>query len=246
MKFRPALDIHDGKIKQIVGSTLEKNLRENFVATDNFAAAEIFFEKKLRGGHVILLDQKKNSRILAEKILRKFPNFWQIGGGVNLENGKFWLDCGAEKLIFSSILFSEKKINFPILEKLKKNFGAKKIVFDLSARQKNGEFFVAIDRWQTLTNFKISVENLKILANFCDEFLVHAVDVEGKKCGIDKKLLAILKNFSDQKIVFAGGIADKNDIEKIKIAGQKKIDFTVGSALEIFGGNLSLEKILKN
>ncbi|MBT4120542.1 MAG: phosphoribosylformimino-5-aminoimidazole carboxamide ribotide isomerase [Candidatus Magasanikbacteria bacterium] len=248
MQFRPCIDIHDGKVKQIIGSTLTNNfsVTENFVADkDASYFANLYKKDGLSGGHIIMLDKKEKTKKQALFALESFPDGLQIGGEINLDNAKKFISDGASRVIVTSYIFENGKLDFGKLQTLVDTIGKNRLILDLSCRKKDGKYYIVIDRWQTFTNLEVNLDTLNMLAKYCDEFLIHGVDVEGRKQGIEEELLKILKNFTKIPITYAGGIKDVGDIEKIKKIGNKKINFTVGSALDIFGGNLSYKKICK-
>ena len=245
MRFRPCIDLHDGKVKQIVGSTLRDSgeVTTNFVAVhDSAYYAELYKKYGLCGGHVIMLG--KGNENAAVNALRSYPGGLQVGRGINDENGKVFLDAGASHLIFTSFIVSDGVLHWDRIRKLNSVYGRKNIVIDLSCRKKSdGRYYVVSNRWQTFTDVQVTEQNLDLLSDYCDEFLVHAVDVEGKQCGIDEELISLLRNHCKAAIAYAGGIKSFEDMEKIGRLGHGKIDFTVGSALDIFGGHLEFEKI---
>ncbi len=244
MQFRPCIDIHNGKVKQIIGSTLsdDKFVTENFVTDKNAVYfANIYKKDKLPGGHVIMLDREDKTRKQALLALQAFPGGLQVGGGITTNNAEEFINAGASHVIVSSCTFENEKLSQEKIQKLVRIVGKEKIVFDLSCRRKDGKYYVVINRCQTFTNLEINLDTLERLSNYCDEFLIHGVDVEGKKQGIDGNLLNILKDFSTTPITYAGGMRNLDDIEKIKQIGNDKINFTIGSALDIFGGNLSYQ-----
>jgi len=248
MKFRPCIDLHNGKVKQIVGSTLSSNskeLVENFVA-DKPASyfAKLYKKDSLTGGHIILLDDSKETKKQAIEALKEYPKGMQIGGGVNNENAKYWIDLGASKVILTSYIFSEGKINFDDLEKVIQKGGKENIVLDLSCRKKGEEYFVVTDKWQKFTSFSLTECNIKLLEEKCSEFLVHAVDVEGKQSGIQEELVKKLANCVNIPCIYAGGIRNLSDLELVKKTGKGKIDATIGSALNIFGGKLDYKEVI--
>lgn len=252
MKFRPCIDIHNGKVKQIVGGSLAD--RKNFVS-ENFVSeygadfyARLYKENDLKGGHIIILNARGSEyygadREQAFRALREYEGGLQIGGGVNAENASEYLSRGASHIIVTSYVFKDGKVNFDNLEKLKKSVGRERIVLDLSCRRRDGEYYVVTDRWQKFTGLVLSFETLELLSSYCDEFLVHAVDVEGKASGIEKELAKILADFGEA--TYAGGIGSFADLDKLREVGRGKLDFTVGSALDIFGGSMSFEKVIK-
>lgn len=249
--FRPCIDLHDGKVKQIVGGTLntdcgEAALRTNFVSEKSPSYfAELYKKDGLRGGHVIKLGSGNDEAALSA--LQAYPGGLQIGGGINADNAKNFLDAGASSVIVTSFVFSGGEFHEENLKKLLKAVGRERIVLDLSCRKTaDGRYMVVTDRWRNFTTMELNGETLAGLADSCTEFLVHAVDVEGKCSGIDENLLDILAKNSPLKCVYAGGISSFDDIALIETSGKGMVDYTVGSALDIFGGTLSYEKIVKN
>lgn len=247
MKFRPCIDLHHGQVKQIVGGTLSdhpENLRENFVSEhDSSYYAELFKRDGLTGGHVIMLGPGNEAAAL--QALRAYPGGMQIGGGITDENAEYYLENGASHVIVTSFVFKNGAICFENLKKLVAKVGQERLVLDLSCRKKGLEYYVVTDRWQKFTNFTVTPEHISSLSQYCAEFLIHAVDVEGLCNGILPDLVKILAACPDRSITYAGGIRSMEDIEAIRRFGQGRIDFTVGSALEIFGGSLSYEAIVR-
>lgn len=252
MKFRPCIDIHNGKVKQLVGGSLKdegNQAQENFVSGKSAAEfANLYKEDELTGGHIIILnsvdseyfDETKRQAIEA---LKAYPGGMQIGGGVNDQNAAQWIETGASHVIVTSFVFKDGKINYENLKKLVDVVGKEHIVLDLSCRKKQGEYYIVTDRWQKFTEEKVSIELLNELSKYCDEFLIHGVDVEGTGSGMEKELIEILSDFDKLKITYAGGIASLENIEKFKELCHGKIDYTIGSALDLFGGHLSYEMI---
>ncbi|MCR4605386.1 MAG: phosphoribosylformimino-5-aminoimidazole carboxamide ribotide isomerase [Eubacterium sp.] len=252
MKFRPCIDIHGGKVKQIVGGSLDDSgAKENFVSDMSAAGfAKMYASDGLAGGHIILLDKAgtdayKADFELAKEALRAYPGRWQIGGGVNPENAEEFLDAGASHVIVTSYVFDDGQIHFDRIDELKFVTGKNRLVLDLSVRKKDGEYYVVTDRWQKFTKHVLSASFINDLSYYCDEFLVHAVDVEGKQAGPDEELISML---SDAKaiVTYAGGIGSYEDIDVIKAVGGGKVDFTIGSALDIFGGELLYKSIIND
>jgi phosphoribosylformimino-5-aminoimidazole carboxamide ribotide isomerase len=238
-KFRPCIDLHEGLVKQIVGSTLVDDghrLIENHVSQHNAGQfAERYKRDRLSGGHVIKLGPGNDQA--AKLALRSFPGGLQIGGGINLENATQWLDEGAAKVIVTSWLFDESgRMSDRRLEQLVSAIGSDKLVIDLSCRRVGEHWFVAINRWQTVTDLQLSHSNLDWLAAYASEFLIHAADVEGLCQGFDSKLVELLSAWGKRPITYAGGIAKMQDVHRINQLSRGKIDFTVGSALDLFGG----------
>ena len=252
MEFRPCIDIHNGKVKQIVGSSLEdegNKANENFVSEkDADFFAEFYKEEGLRGGHVILLNKKDSSyyeetKRQAMKALKAYPGGLQVGGGITAENAKEFIDAGATHVIVTSYVFSNGVINYDHLNKLKEAVGKEHVVLDLSCRKHHRNYYVVTDRWQTFTKEQVTVELLQQLSEYCDEFLIHAADVEGKAEGVDEELIEILAQYEGNPITYAGGVGRYEDIEIIKEAGKSRLNVTIGSALDLFGGDLNYETV---
>lgn len=251
MKFRPCIDIHNGKVKQIVGGSLKDagdQAKENFVAEQDAAFyAKLYKKAGLKGGHVILLNSVGSeyyeaTRVQALKALKAYPKGLQIGGGVCPDNAADYLEAGASHVIVTSYVFKNGEIYWDNLEKLCMAVGKEHVVLDLSCRKKNGRYYIVTDRWQTFTNVELGTEILGRLSGYCDEFLVHGVDVEGKASGIEQELIEILKQ-ADIPVTYAGGIGSMEDLEQIRRTGNGKVDFTIGSALDLFGGRIPYEVI---
>jgi len=234
--FRPCIDLHEGKVKQIVGGSLsETGLRTNFVS-DHSAAyfAELYKRDNLTGGHVIKLGPGNDNA--ARAALAVWPGGMQIGGGINLENATTWLEAGASHIIVTSWIFQGAHLDWERLGALVKAIGKSRLVIDLSCRKRGDDYFVVTDRWQTFTELTISPEILEKLAASCAEFLVHAVDVEGLCRGIDHELVEKLGRWSPIPTTYAGGAKSLADLEETTRLGNGKVDLTIGSALDIFGG----------
>jgi len=249
MKFRPCIDIHKGKVKQIVGSTLSNNsqeLVENFVAEKSAADfANLYKKDNLTGGHIIMLDGDIKTSKQARLALREYWGGLQIGGGMNPENAMFWLAHGTPHIIVTSYVFKDGKINFKNLDKLVHKIGKDNLVLDLSCGQKDNNYFVMTDKWQKFTNYEVNFKNLKNLSNYCSEFLIHAADVEGKCKGIQEDLVEKLGQWVTIPTTYAGGAKSLSDLDLVNRLGQGKLDLTIGSALDIFGGKLSYEEVVK-
>jgi len=244
MKFRPCIDLHEGKVKQIVGGSLnDSGARENYVSSYNADHyANIYKNAGLTGGHVIALGQGNKDQII--KALQTYPMGLQVGGGVNAENAEWYLNQGASHVIVTSYIFSDGKFNLENLIKISNITTKDRLVIDLSCRKKDDHYYVVTDRWQKFTTFEINKENLAFLADYCDEFLIHAVDVEGLRSGIDSELLNLMSQWVTIPCTYAGGIHSLEDIQTIKTIGQDKIDFTIGSAMDLFGGDLKFQDIV--
>ena len=243
-KFRPCIDLHDGKVKQIIGGTLTddaQTLRENFVSDKSPASfAELYRQQQLTGGHIIQLGQTPDNKKAALSALAAWPGGMQIGGGITLENASEWLTAGASHIIVTSWLFTQHGTFMPErLTQLTAEIGKENLVIDLSCRRTKAGWTVAMNRWQTLTDLHITAENLDHIAAHCDELLIHAADVEGLCKGIDQELIQLLGQWAEISklpITYAGGAATMADIHLTQQQSQGNVDITVGSALDIFGG----------
>ena len=253
MEFRPCIDIHNGKVKQIVGSSLRDEgnaAEENFVSDkDSEFFAKMYKDLGLAGGHVINLNGKTSeyhgaSKDQVIKALKAFPGGLMAGGGIGADNAKEYIDAGASHVIVTSYVFSDGKINMDNLNRLVGAIGAKRLVLDLSCKKVAGKYLVVTDRWQKITDETVNESLFCILGKYCDEFLVHAVDAEGRSAGIDEELIDIL-TASPKSICYAGGISSYDDIFKLKDTGKGIVNFTVGSKLDIFGGDLNMEEIIR-
>jgi phosphoribosylformimino-5-aminoimidazole carboxamide ribotide isomerase len=237
MRFRPCIDLHQGKVKQIVGATLVdgREPETNFQAEKPAEwYANLYRRDTLPGGHIIQLGPG-NTRA-AESALAAWPGGLQIGGGVNGDNAAAWIDAGASAVIVTSWVFHDGRIDGQRLARLVSRVGRDRLVLDLSCRRKGSDYFIVTDRWQTFTREKITPNLLDSLAGDAHEFLVHAVDVEGQCRGIEKPLVELLGDWGKIPVTYAGGIHSLEDIRLIDQAGRGGLDFTVGSALDIFGG----------
>ena len=236
--FRPCIDLHEGKVKQIVGGTLgddPSQLRTNFVADRSSAwYAQLYQTDDLKGGHVIMLGP--GNETAAREALMGFPAGLQIGGGINIDNARGYIEAGASHVIVTSWVFREGQLDLDRLKALVAAIGKKRLVLDLSCRRRGDDYCVVIDRWKTFTDLTISRQTLEQLAVYCDEFLVHAVDVEGLCQGIDQQLVELLGSHSPIPATYAGGARSLADLEEVTRLGRGRIDLTIGSALDIFGG----------
>ena len=252
MKFRPCIDIHNGKVKQIVGGSLKdagNQAQENFVSEQDAAFyASMYKEKGLKGGHIILLNSADSEYLQATKAqamlaLGAYPGGLQIGGGVNPDNAADYLAAGASHVIVTSYVFRDGHISWKNLEKMVDAAGKEHLVLDLSCRKKEDAYYVVTDRWQKFTNVPVTLEVMEELGSHCDEFLVHAVDVEGKANGIETELANLLSAYQKCPITYAGGVGSMKDIELLKLHGKGRLDVTVGSALDLFGGTIPFETL---
>ena len=241
-KFRPCIDLHDGKVKQIVGSSLSDSgsgLKTNFETNKSAASfAKMYKRDGVKGGHVIMLG--KGNEAAAKAALAAYEGGLQVGGGITAVNAKEYLDAGASHVIVTSWIFPNGELDNERLRLLTNTIGKSRLVLDLSCKStSHGErpsWNVAINRWQTLTNVKISGQTLQSLSGFCDEFLIHAADVEGKQQGMDDELIRFLAEFSPIPVTYAGGAKSLDDLKHCKKISNDKVDLTIGSALDIFGG----------
>lgn len=254
MHFRPCIDIHNGKVKQIVGGSLNdqgNQAKENFTASENADYyAKLYQKDGLRGGHVILLNPASSeyyekTKAQAMLALGAYPGGLQVGGGIHAENAEEFLKAGASHVIVTSYVFRDGEINWENMEALKNAVGKEHIVIDLSCRKKESGYYIVTDRWQKFTDVRLTQKVLNEIAEYCDEYLVHGVDVEGKAAGIDGELAGILGEFHSIPVTYAGGIASLEDIEAFRQKTGGKVDFTIGSALDLFGGHLPYEQVKK-
>jgi len=248
MRFRPCIDIHGGKVKQIVGGTLSDNRGDGALVT-NFESdrppahfAAIYKEENLRGGHVIMLGPGNEEA--AVNALSAWPGGMHAGGGINPKNAKRFLDAGASHVIVTSYVFCDGVIRWERLDELLGVVPKERLVLDLSCRVSEGDYVIVTDRWQKMTKERLSKPLLERLSTYCDEFLVHAADVEGLKRGVDQTLVRLLADISPIPAVYAGGVRDLGDMDVIDRLGGGRIDATVGSSLDIFGGSLRFADVV--
>ncbi len=246
MEFRPCIDLHDGKVKQIVGATLtdtDNSATVNFESTHSPSYySELYKRDNLRGGHIIKLGPGNDTA--AQEALGAWTSGLQIGGGINADNAQSFIDAGASHIIVTSYVFKDGVINFENLNKLVEAVGKEHIVLDLSCKERDGEYYIVTDRWQNFTTTTLNEETLSELSSYCDEFLIHAASVEGKMGGADLKLVKLLAQYSPIPTTYAGGIATLEDIELVRDAGNGSIHITIGSALNIFGGKLPYASVV--
>lgn len=278
MKFRPCIDIHNGKVKQIVGGSLRdegNTAAENFVSLQDAAYfAQFYKEKGLKGGHIILLnpfgsEYYEKTKEQAMEALKTYPGGLQIGGGITPARAEDFLKAGASHVIVTSYVFREGKLHYDRLREMVAAVGKERLVLDLSCRRKGRcqdriyrsnkgrsslesgylpeneqDYYIVTDRWQNYTDVKLNADTLKELSDYCEEFLIHAVDVEGKAQGIEQKLVAMLGKECQIPTTYAGGVHNFADLEKLKTLGRGRIDVTIGSALDLFGGRMKFAEVL--
>ena len=241
MKFRPCIDIHNGKVKQIVGGSLldEGNLaKENFVSEQSAAFfAKLYRDKGLQGGHIILLNPVSSefyekTRAQALSALKEYPGGLMVGGGITPDNAGEYLDAGASHVIVTSYVFQNGRLHYDKLREMVKSVSKKRLVLDLSCRKKEDTYYIVTDRWQKYTDVVLNGETLHELSSCCDEFLIHGVDVEGKASGIDDALAVLLGSYKGNPVTYAGGIGSMEDIEEFRRLTGGRVDFTIGSAIE--------------
>ena len=226
-------------MKQIVGGSLSDagtGLRTNFISERPAAwFAELYRRDGLLGGHVIQLGPGNDEA--ARSALATYPGGLQLGGGVNAANARSWLDAGASHVIVTSWVFRAGRVDWDRLAALVQAIGRERLVLDLSCRQRGEDYFVVTDRWQKFTELKLSQATLAQFSASCAEFLVHAVDVEGLCQGIDAELVERLGEWSPLPVTYAGGARSLADLAAVTRLGQGRVDLTIGSALDLFGGS---------
>ncbi len=253
MEFRPCIDIHNGQVKQIIGSSLmdhNDHAVENFVAEQDAAFYARFYQRyHIKGGHVILLnavtsDQYQATKDQALSALKAYPGGLQVGGGITPENAKEFLDAGASHVIVTSYVFKDGCIQYDRLKEMEQIAGADRLVLDVSCRKVKDHYRIVTDRWQKTTDEFMNIQLLEKLSAYCDEFLIHAVDVEGKAQGIEAELVKLLGDWGKHPITYAGGVHDFEDLKCLKELGRNKVNVTIGSALDLFGGSMSFLEVL--
>ncbi|MFY3791034.1 phosphoribosylformimino-5-aminoimidazole carboxamide ribotide isomerase [Ureibacillus sp. MALMAid1270] len=246
MEFRPCIDLHDGKVKQIVGSTLgykNKSVVENFISEHDSAYFATMFKKDgLTGGHVIMLGSgNEEAAILA---LQTYPGGLQVGGGINAENAKRFIDAGASHIIVTSYIFHDGQLDMERLNNLVSAVGKAHIVIDLSCRKRDNKWYVVTDKWTKFSDFEVNEETIPFIEQYCDELLIHAVDVEGKRSGMQEELVRDLAKWTSIPTTYAGGVRSLEDLKKFEQLSDGKLHVTIGSALDIFGGDLPYTDVI--
>lgn len=247
MQFRPCIDLHEGKVKQIVGSTLghtDQAVIENFTSNqDSSYYATLFQQDQLTGGHVIMLGPGNEKA--AMRALTAYPNGLQIGGGITADNAKKYIDAGASHIIVTSFIFHDGLLDMERLQQLIDVVGKERIVIDLSCRERDGKWFVVTDKWTKFSDFEVNADSIKEIENYCDELLIHAVDVEGKRSGMQESLVRDLAQWTTIPTTYAGGVRSLEDLQKFEQLTNCKLHVTIGSALSIFGGDLAYDSVVK-
>lgn len=253
MRFRPCIDIHNGKVKQIVGGSLRDrgdDAKENFVSEQTAAwYASLYRKDGLKGGHMILLNGADSPYFEADRqqalaALKAYPGGLQLGGGVTPENAAGYLEAGASHVIVTSYVFRGGSIRYDNLEKMRHTVGKDRLVLDLSCRKKDGSYYIVTDRWQKFTDVRVTNELLEELSQSCAEFLIHGVDVEGKTSGIEKDLVQMLGEWEGIPVTYAGGVGSMEDLALLRELGKGRVDVTIGSALDLFGGCIPYQNVV--
>ncbi len=248
MNFRPCIDVFKGKVVQLIGTSLfggeEKTIVKHFESEYSPAYyAELFKQDNLKGGHILSLGSGNNDVVI--EALKAFNGGMKYGGSVTPENAHVYLDAGATHVIVNSYVFDNGEINLPNLKSLVKSIGKDKLVLDMSCRKKNGDYYIVTNLWEKFTNVILDQKSLQDISKYCDEIIVHGVDSEGRKQGLESDLVRILAQHTPIKTVYAGGISSIADLTMIKALGNEKIDPCIGTALSIYGGNLSYYEVLE-
>ncbi|MDX8044435.1 phosphoribosylformimino-5-aminoimidazole carboxamide ribotide isomerase [Gracilibacillus sp. S3-1-1] len=247
MQFRPCIDLHQGRVKQIVGASLNeenKDVIENYVSTyDSSYYANMFQKDQLTGGHVIMLGEGNEQAAI--EALQAYPGGLQVGGGINADNAEKYLQAGASHVIVTSYIFQDGELKMDRLKSLVEKIGKERLVIDLSCKQKDDKWYVVTNKWTKFSNIEINAETIAEIESYCDELLIHAADVEGKRGGIDEKLVAKLADYVTIPTTYAGGVRSIEDLENFQQLTKGKLHVTIGSALDIFGGDLAYQDVVK-
>jgi phosphoribosylformimino-5-aminoimidazole carboxamide ribotide isomerase len=247
MRFRPCIDLRNGRVVQIVGGTLSDNKTEETITnfeTDQSSAnfARLYQTDHLIGGHVIALGA--GNELAAIQALQTHPKGLHMGGGITPVNAKTYLNAGASHVIVTSYVFRNGQLDKDRLQELVTTVGKEHLVLDLSCRKRNDHYLVVTDRWQKFTQLAVTEQTLSQLATSCDEFLVHGVDVEGKRTGIEEPLVEMLGQWSPIPVTYAGGAQSLADLDHVNTLGRGRVDLTIGSALNIFGGDVAYKDVV--
>ncbi len=246
MRFRPCIDLRGGRVVQIVGGSLSDDAVStvtNFETDQSPAIFARFYQADhLPGGHVIALGPGNREAALAA--LQAFPDGLQMGGGITPDNATEYLDVGASHVIVTSYVFRDGQIDTQRLAALLAVVGRQRLVLDLSCRKRDAAYWVVTDRWQRFTDVSITRETLAQLSEHCAEFLVHGVDGEGRRLGIDTTLVEMLGEWSPCPVTYAGGARALSDLDLVKRHGRGRVDLSIGSALDIFGGDVAYQAVV--
>ena len=247
MRFRPCIDLYEGRVTQIVGGSLRDGDTRGPVThfrSERSPAdyARTYREDGLPGGHVIVLGPGNESE--AFSALQAFPGGLQVGGGITPGNASRYLEAGASHVVVTSYVFREGRIDTDRLDRLASAAGRDRLVLDLSCRRREDAYIVVTDRWQRFTEVEVSRDTLAWLGAYCSEFLVHGVDVEGLRTGIEEKLVRNLGSWSPVPVTYAGGARCLDDLDRVKALGGGRVDLTIGSALDIFGGDIPYHEVV--
>ncbi len=247
LEFRPCIDLHDGKVKQIVGSTLghaDQTVVENFISSyDASYYAQMFANDHLTGGHVIMLGSGNEEAAISA--LAAYPQGLQIGGGITTENAQRFIEAGASHIIVTSFIFHDGQLDVARLQQLCQQIGKEHLVIDLSCKMRDGKWFVMTDKWTKFSDFEVNAKSIAYIEGFCDELLIHAVDVEGKKGGMQESLVRDLAAWTSIPTTYAGGVRSLEDLAKFNDLAKGRLHVTIGSALSIFGGDLPYTDVVK-
>lgn len=245
MRFRPCIDLREGRVVQIVGGSLQGGVADVNFQTERAPGdfARMYAEDTLLGGHVISLGPGNQEAAISA--LRGYPGGFHMGGGITPENAMLYLDAGASHVIVTSYVFAHGQIDADRLAALVGTVGKSRLVLDLSCRKRGSDFWIVTDRWQKFTEVKVDPESLDRLSEHCDEFLIHGVDVEGKMTGIEADLVEFLGRHSPIPTTYAGGVRSIADLDRVKDLGRGRVDITVGSALDIFGGHIPYRSVVE-
>lgn len=247
MRFRPCIDIHQGKVKQIVGETLQADASkvvENFVSergADYYAS--LYKEDGLTGGHIIMLGDGNHNAALSA--LRAYPGGLQLGGGITADNAADYLREGASHVIVTSYVFRDGRLQIDNLRRLVSEIGKERLVLDLSCKERDGKWYVVTNQWTTFSDLEVNEATIRELESYCDEFLIHAVDVEGKREGVQEKLASKLADWVALPATYAGGARSIADLRRFRDITGGRLDITIGSALDIFGGALPYREVVE-
>jgi phosphoribosylformimino-5-aminoimidazole carboxamide ribotide isomerase len=244
LKFRPCIDLRNGQVVQIVGGSLTDESAVTNFSTEKSSAefAKMYREDNLPGGHVIMLGPGNEGPAIAA--LKAYPGGLQVGGGITPENAARYLEAGASHVIVTSYVFREGSLDEGRLDEMVGSVGKEQLVLDLSCRRRGDEYLVVTDRWQKYTELAVEEASLRKLAESCAEFLVHGVDVEGKRLGIEEDLVEKLGAWSPIEVTYAGGVRNLAELDLVKALGKGRVGLTIGSALDIFGGDVSYNEVV--